>query len=63
MDKIKELIQRPLITGIVGLVVGLIIGLPILGWGLWPVKWKDADAICARTSRINIFAWSWIPSK
>ncbi len=44
MDKIKELIQRPLITGIVGLVVGLIIGLPILGWGLWPVKWKDADA-------------------
>jgi len=22
--------------------VGLIIGLPILGWGLWPVKWTDA---------------------
>jgi hypothetical protein len=44
MEKIKELIKRPLVTGIVGFVLGLIIGLPILGWGLWPVKWKDADA-------------------
>lgn len=44
MDKIKTLLQRPLIAGLVGLVVGLIIGLPVLGWGVWPVKWKDADA-------------------
>jgi len=44
MDKIKALLQRPLTAGIVGLAIGLIIGLPILGWGLWPVKWKDADA-------------------
>ncbi len=44
MDKIKSLLARPLITGILGLAVGLIIGLPVLGWGLWPVKWKDADA-------------------
>ncbi len=44
MDKIKSLLQRPLTAGIVGLVIGLIIGLPILGWWMWPVKWKDADA-------------------
>ncbi len=44
MEKIKELLQRPLYAGLVGLVIGLIIGLPLLGWGLWPVKWKDADA-------------------
>lgn len=44
MDKIKTLLARPLITGIVGLVVGLIIGLPLLGWWLVPVKWKDVDA-------------------
>ncbi len=44
MDKIKALLQRPLIAGLAGLAVGLIIGLPILGWGVWPVKWKDADA-------------------
>ena len=44
MDKIKTLLQRPLTAGLVGLAIGLIIGLPILGWGLWPVKWKDADA-------------------
>ncbi len=44
MEKIKALLQRPLYAGLAGLVIGLIIGLPILGWGLWPVKWKDADA-------------------
>lgn len=44
MDKIKTILQRPLYAGLVGLVIGLIIGLPILGWGVWPVKWKDADA-------------------
>jgi hypothetical protein len=44
MDKIKSLFQRPLVTGIVGLVIGLIIGLPVLGWAVWPVQWKDADA-------------------
>jgi len=44
MDKIKTLLQRPLTAGLVGFVIGLIIGLPILGWGVWPVKWKDADA-------------------
>lgn len=48
MDKIKEkfyeLVKQPKATLIAGLVIGLIIGLPVLGWGLWPVEWKDADA-------------------
>ncbi len=48
MEKIKDLFKRPLITGIVGLVIGLIIGLPLLGWGLFPVQWKDADASLLR---------------
>jgi hypothetical protein len=42
--KVKEWIQKPLYAAIAGFVIGLIIGLPVLGWGLWPVKWKDADA-------------------
>lgn len=53
MEKIKELIKRPLVTGIIGLVLGLIIGLPVLGWGLWPVKWKDADASYLRQDLKN----------
>jgi len=53
MEKIKELIQRPLVTGIIGLVLGLVIGLPILGWGVWPVKWKDADASFLRQDLKN----------
>ena len=47
MEKIKELyyalVQKPLYTFIAGFVIGLIIGLPVLGWGLFPVKWIDAD--------------------
>lgn len=44
MDKIKALLSRPLVTGIIGLVIGVAIGLPLLGWTIWPVEWKDADA-------------------
>jgi len=48
MEKLREifnkLIEKPLYTAIAGFVIGLIIGLPMLGWWLWPVKWKDADA-------------------
>jgi hypothetical protein len=43
MDTIREQLNKPLVTGVAGLVVGLIIGLVVLGWGLWPVKWVDAS--------------------
>jgi hypothetical protein len=42
MDQIREYLKRPLVIGILGLVVGLIIGLVVLGWGLWPVQWTNA---------------------
>jgi hypothetical protein len=35
--------QNPLLMGALGFVVGLIIGLPVLGWWLTPVEFKDAD--------------------
>jgi hypothetical protein len=41
MDQIREYLKRPLVIGILGIVVGLIVGL-VIGWGLWPVKWTDA---------------------
>lgn len=43
MDKIQDYLKNPLITAGIGFLIGLIIGLPILGWGLMPVKWTDAD--------------------
>lgn len=43
MDKIREQLRNPLISAIAGFVIGLIIGLPVLGWGLWPVRWINAD--------------------
>jgi len=42
MDKIKDFLKNPIGFGIVGLIVGMVIGLVALGWGLLPVKWVDA---------------------
>jgi hypothetical protein len=44
MDRIREQVRRPLVAAALGFVLGLIIGLPILGWGLWPVQYIDASA-------------------
>jgi hypothetical protein len=44
MEKIKALLQRPLYAGLSGLAVGLVIGWLLIGWWLWPIEWKDADA-------------------
>ncbi len=35
--------KQPLVVALVAFIVGLIIGLPVLGWGLMPVEWKDGD--------------------
>ena len=42
MEKIKSFIKNPIALGIAGLVLGLIFGLVVLGWGLWPLQWVDA---------------------
>lgn len=41
MDRIRELVKRPLYAAIAGGVLGLILGL-IIGWGIWPVQYYDA---------------------
>ena len=43
MEKIRELLKNPLVTGLAGLVIGLFVGLVILGWWLWPIKWINAS--------------------
>jgi hypothetical protein len=42
MDDIREQLNRPLWVGIISFIVGLLIGLVVLGWWLWPVQWTDA---------------------
>jgi hypothetical protein len=45
MDKIKQyLTKENLIPAGVGLVIGLLIGWFVIGWGLWPVAWVDGEA-------------------
>ncbi len=42
MDAIREQLKKPLVIGIVALIVGVIFGLVVLGWWLWPVQYYDA---------------------
>lgn len=41
MEKIKSLIKQPLILGGIGLLIGMIFGLVVLGWGVWPLEWVN----------------------
>ncbi len=43
MDAVRELLKKPVVIGVAGLVLGLFIGWFIIGWGIWPVKWVDAE--------------------
>jgi hypothetical protein len=43
MDKIKSLLKIPWVPLVLAFVAGLVIGLPILGWWIWPVQWVDAE--------------------
>jgi hypothetical protein len=40
---ILETLKKPIVAAILGFVVGLFIGLVVLGWGLMPVQWTNAD--------------------
>jgi len=42
MNQIREYLKKPLVVGILGFVVGLIIGLYVLGYALFPMQWYDA---------------------
>ncbi len=43
MDRIREYLKQPLYVGILAFVVGVIFGLVVLGWWLWPVQWTNAS--------------------
>lgn len=43
METIKRFFANPIVTGVVGLLVGVFIGLVVLGWWLMPVQWTDAS--------------------
>lgn len=42
METVKRTLMNPIVAGVLGLVVGILIGLVVLGWWLFPVKWNDA---------------------
>lgn len=44
MNNWRELIKRPQVLAGIAFLAGVIFGLVILGWWLWPVQWTDASA-------------------
>lgn len=45
MEKVKSMMNRPLVLGGVGLLLGMIFGLVVLGWGLWPLEWVNGAPV------------------
>ena len=43
MDAVREQMKNPVVVGILGFVLGVIFGLVVLGWWLWPVEWTNAN--------------------
>lgn len=43
MNTLRKIFSKSYVVPIIALVVGLILGLVVLGWGLWPVEWVDAS--------------------
>ncbi len=44
MNNLRSQLNRPMVLAGIAFVVGVIFGLVILGWWLWPVQWTDASA-------------------
>jgi hypothetical protein len=47
--KILDYLKKPFVAAGLGFMVGVFIGLVVLGWGLWPVQWTNADPTSLRT--------------
>ena len=48
MEKIRQYLRNPLILFIVCLVIGLLVGIFVLGYGLFPVRWTNSGAFNLR---------------
>ncbi|MBP1703834.1 MAG: conserved rane protein of unknown function [Chloroflexi bacterium] len=48
MDKTRQYLSNPLVVFIVCLVIGLIVGVFVLGYGLFPVQWTNSAAFNLR---------------
>jgi hypothetical protein len=47
--KILDILKKPFVAAALGFAMGLFIGLVVLGWGLWPVQWTNADPSSLRS--------------
>lgn len=43
MEQIRDYLKKPWAIPAICFIVGLLFGWMVLGWGLFPVQWKDAS--------------------
>ncbi|HOJ00695.1 MAG TPA: hypothetical protein PLL88_03690 [Anaerolineaceae bacterium] len=43
MKNVRKTYEKPFFWPVVTLILGLVLGLVVLGWWLWPVEWVDAS--------------------
>jgi len=64
IEQVRQFLSKPLVAAGLGFILGLLIGLPVLGWGVFPVNWTDAAPVHLRQDlktdylRMAILAYS-----
>ena len=53
METIKRFLANPIVSGVLGLLVGIFIGLIILGWWLIPVKCPECGGLLVIADKRN----------
>jgi peptide/nickel transport system permease protein len=42
VDWFRNQLKQPKVAGVLGLIIGLVLGWFLMGWGIWPVSWENA---------------------
>jgi hypothetical protein len=59
MNNLRAKLNQPVVIGALAFILGLLIGWIGIGWGVWPVEWKDAPVNLLRTDiQEDVMMWA-----
>jgi hypothetical protein len=59
MDNLRGKVNQSVLIGAVAFIAGVVVGLVLLGWWLWPVEWKDAPVNLLRQDiQKDVMMWA-----